>query len=249
MTDYFEYIDDYKSGSLPAELQVAFEKELTLNPKLKHAVENYDLLKKISASLIEDETREHLQKLKLTSNNPNSSTQKSRIISLGSNRKWIGIAASFLAIFASLFVIFSNQGKNSEEQYLAMQELPMPNDVRGMHDSTAIILDKAIDLFDDKQFDLAKPLFENNFQSDSLNSIAGFYLGHVYLKNKEYLQATTKFESLVNHRSYGFFAKYHLVICYLLQKDKVKANKYYNEIKNDRMLGEKQKKKFEKYLK
>lgn len=248
MTDYFEYIDDYKSGSISVELREAFEKELGQNSKLRHAVENYDLLKKISASLIEDETREHIKLLKQTSKQSNAIPKKSIIKNINTKR-FIGIAASFFAIFMSLFVIFSNLSTASAEKALSMQQTPKVSVLRGTQISTPTKIDSAIILFEDERYDLAKPLFENNFQSDSLNSIASFYLGHIYLKNKEFFKASTKFESVENHRSYGFKAKYHLVICYILQKDKAKAKNYYDQIKDNRLLSEDDRKDFEKMLK
>jgi anti-sigma factor RsiW len=60
MISYFEWLDDYLDGSLSQEDRLAFEKAMVSDEKLKHAVDNYNLLKKISASLIEEETRENL---------------------------------------------------------------------------------------------------------------------------------------------------------------------------------------------
>lgn len=248
MTDFFEHIDEYKAGSLPVDLKLAFEKELAQNSQLRHAVENYDLLKKISASLIEDETREHIKLLKQTPIQSNAIPKKGIIKNINT-KKFIGIAASFFAIFMSLYVIFSNLSTTSEEYVLDMQVKPKKTVVRGTQILTPTKIDSAIILFDDNRYDLAKPLFENNFQSDSLNSLASYYLGHIYLKNKEFIKASAKFESVENHRAYGFKAKYHLVICYISLKDKAKAKKYYDEIKDNRLLGNKDKEKFEKIIK
>ena len=63
MIDYFEYIDDYKAGKLSEQLKADFEAALSIDKKLKYAVDHYDNIKELAGGFIEDETRTILQGL------------------------------------------------------------------------------------------------------------------------------------------------------------------------------------------
>ena len=255
MTDFFEYIDDYKSNLLSAEAKSAFETEMGKNEKLKHAVENFDLIKKISKSLIEDETREKINELKNKtnysnpSNNSNKEKEESKVGSIKPFKKWLGIAAAFLCIIVSIFLLKNNLSSASNEEILVLEERPISSGVRGENDGKSTLLDSGIDSFDLNKFDKAKLIFENDFQSDSLNQIATRYLAHIYFYKNDYSKAKNNFEALINHASYGVNAKYHLVLCYILLKDKPKAQKYFDEIKNKKEISEEKRKKLEQFLK
>ncbi|MBK9687552.1 MAG: hypothetical protein IPO65_07200 [Saprospiraceae bacterium] len=63
MISYFDWLDDYMEGKLSPQQRLDFEQATEQDEKLRHAVENYPLLKQLSASLIEDETRQMLKDL------------------------------------------------------------------------------------------------------------------------------------------------------------------------------------------
>lgn len=63
MKDFFEQIEDYLEGRLSEEDKVTFEKEMSQNPQLKQAVNDYDILGMIGDALIEEEVKKSVEQV------------------------------------------------------------------------------------------------------------------------------------------------------------------------------------------
>jgi hypothetical protein len=96
MKNYFEDIDDYLGNQLSEIDKADFEKAMSQDEKLRHAVDNYPLLHQLSASLIEDEVREELKKLQLKK--LSKETPKIKIFDF---KNLLGVAASLTFILVS----------------------------------------------------------------------------------------------------------------------------------------------------
>lgn len=217
MSTYFDWLDDYMDNALSAEQHLEFEKAMLDDEKLRHAVENYPLLKQLSASLIEDETRQMLNELQ----NKKSSGSHTRSL-------WSWLAAAVLIgllayIGKSLF--FTSPGK--DQILVDLYIKPVSNPTRGgVKDS--IDLKKAIDLFDRNYLTEALPLFKQPPVNDSLQTIAHRYLAHIYLRTDQLPLADSLFTTIQQAPSYRNEALYHRMVIALLQNKKEEANLLFN---------------------
>ena len=104
MIDFFEHIDEYIQNQLSPEDKLAFEAEMKVNPTLRSAVDNYDLVKEISMGFLETEVREIL-------NQTNDEPKKSN------NFRWIWVATILILLIAFAYYLISSDGKKESVKY------------------------------------------------------------------------------------------------------------------------------------
>ncbi|MBK7805084.1 MAG: hypothetical protein IPJ51_02105 [Saprospiraceae bacterium] len=104
MVDFFEHIDEYIKDQLSPEDKQAFEAEMTVNPTLRSAVDNYDLLKEISMGFLETEVREILNQTNDAPKKPN-------------NYRWIWVTTIIVLLIAFAYYLISSNGKKESVQY------------------------------------------------------------------------------------------------------------------------------------
>lgn len=233
--NYFEYIDEYKSSALTESEMADFERAMDSDEKLRHAVENYSLIKTISAALIEDEVRQNLSNLQ--------SNQK-KIVPV--YFKWSAIAAGFVLLVGSFF-IYRSFSSSKNYRILAFYERPSENITRGTENSINAI-DTAIQLFNLNRFDEAKLFLLSPHQSDSTIQIANFYLANIAFIQKEYKSSESFFTILTDHEKYGNTSKFNLLLIYLITGNKEKAKRLFESIKSDKIVDSDKIKALEKLL-
>ena len=239
MNPYFEWLDAYMDGSLSDEDRLVFEKAMSSDEKLKHAVANYELLKKISASLIEEETRETLAAFSAELHKP-APVKKL-------NRWWMVAAAVLFVGLASYWLIsIANMGSDSEKIMADLYLKPTIAAHRG-ENADSSQLAKAIDLFDRNHLEEAKPLFLQTAANDSLQNISNRYLAHIYLRTIHLQEADSLFATIENNPSFQQEAIYHRMVIALLLSKNEDANIFYNLLDKSQ-LSEVQLQKVERYL-
>lgn len=237
MSLYFEWLDDYMEGKLSPQQRLDFEQAMKGDEKLRHAVENYPLLKQLSASLIEDETRQMLKDLE----NKKSVTDNTR-------RLWWWLAAAVfvgLVAYINKSIFFSTTPGN--EQIMADDYIkPESQKIKGEATDT-LTLTRAIDLFDRNHLTEALPLFQAPATNDSLQTLSNRYLAHIYLRTKKLTLADSLFTILENTSNYRNEALYNRMLIALLLHKKEEARNLFNLLDKSQ-FSEKQLKKVEGYL-
>ena len=236
MNSYFEWLDDYMEDKLSPQQQLDFEAAMERDEKLKHAVENYPLLKKLSASLIEDETRQMLKDL----DNKQAMPDNSR-------RLWWWLAAAvFVGLMAYIGNILLSASPDNKQLFADLYLKPQPKAERGGVSDT-LTLTRAIDLFDRNHLDEAKPIFQSLAATDSLQLMANYYLAHIELRTQKLQQADSLFLGLQNDATYKNDALYHRMLIALLLHKKEDAIRHFNLLDKSQ-FSETQLKKVEGYL-
>ena len=239
MNPYFEWLDACMDGSLSDEDRLAFEKAMASDEKLKHAVDNYKLLKKISASLVEEETRETLAAFSAELQKP-APVKKL-------NRWWLVAAAVLFVGLASYWLIsIANMGSDSEK-IMANLYLNPPIAAHRGENRDSSRLAKAIDLFDRNHLEEATPLFTQTAANDSLQNISNRYLAHIYLRTNRLLEADSLFATVEKNPPFQQEAIYHRMVIALLQHNKEDATALFN-LMDKTQFSEVQVEKVEKWL-
>lgn len=236
MNTYFDWLDDYMEGRLSPQQQLDFEQVLKDDEKLRHAVENYTLLKQLSGSLIEDETRQMLKDLENKKAVPNNTRRLS----------WWLAAAVFVGLVAYMgkSVLFTTP--NNEQLRADLYIKPQAEATRGAISDT-LNLTRAIDLFDRNYLTESLPLLQVPATNDSLQTLSNRYLAHIYLRTEKLALADSLFSTLENTPLYHTEALYnHMLIALLLHK-KEEARRIFNLLDKSQ-FSEAQLKKVEGYL-
>lgn len=240
MNPYFEWLDAYMDGSLSEDDRLAFEKAMASDEKLKHAVDNYELLKKISASFIEAETRETLAAFSAELHKP-APVKKL-------NRWWLVAAAVLFIGLASYWLIALNNMCTDPEKIMADLYLKPPIAAHRGENRDSSRLAKAIDLFDRNHLEEATPLLQQTVSNDSLQNISKRYLAHIYLRTNHLQEADSLFATVEKNPPFQQEAIYHRMVVALLLSKKEDANFFYNLLDKSQ-LSEVQLQKVERYLK
>lgn len=240
MNPYFEWLDAYMDGSLSDEDRLAFEKAMSSDEKLKHAVDNYELLKKISASLIEEETRETLAAFSAELHKP-APVKKL-------NRWWLVAAAVLFVGLASYWLISIANVDTDPEKIMADLYLKPPIAAHRGENADSSQLAKAIDLFDRNHLEEATPLLQQAPSNDSLQNISNRYLAHIYLRTNRLQEADSLFATVEKNPPFQQEAIYHRMVIALLQNKKEDATAFYN-LMDKSQLSEVQLQKVERFLK
>ncbi|MBL0084043.1 MAG: hypothetical protein IPP37_17190 [Saprospiraceae bacterium] len=222
MISYFEWLDDYMDGSLSQEDRLAFEKAMVSDEKLKHAVDNYNLLKKISASLIEEETRENLRAISEEKHKP---TPVRKL-----NRWWlVAAAAIFIGLSTYWLISLSNLGSDHDKIMADLYLKPPITAHRGASGDSSRLA-KAIDLFDGNYLEEATTLLLPTAVNDSLQIISNRYLAHIYLRTNRLQEADSLFVLVESTASFQQEAIYHRMVIALLLHDKEKAKRRFAQL-------------------
>ncbi|MBP9196076.1 MAG: hypothetical protein KBF35_00320 [Saprospiraceae bacterium] len=236
MNTYFDWLDDYMEGKLSPQQRLDFEQATEQDEKLRHAVENYPLLKQLSASLIEDETRQMLKDLENKKAVPNNTRRLS----------WWLAAAVFVGLLAYMgkSVLFTTP--NNEKLRADLYIKPQAEATRGAISDT-LTLTKAIDLFDRNHLTEALPFFQAPAFNDSLQTLSNRYLAHIYLRTEKLTLADSLFTSLENASNYHTEALYNRMLIALLLHKKEEARRIF-KLLDKSQFSESQLKKVEGYL-
>jgi tetratricopeptide (TPR) repeat protein len=239
MKDYFEYIEEYVSGRLNLEDKMEFEAAMQHDVDLIEAVNNFQLAKNLSASLIEDETRQILKGIK---SKPGWNKLTTILISI--------LIISGLMTFYFLFVKQKDQVPYDENQIFAqLYETPASlasrNEVKEVN-----ALNTAIHYFDKGDLKTSYPIFASLSKSDSTNLRIKRYLAHIYLRESDYAQAENIFKQLLESGNPEQIAEaeYNLIIIYLIQKKKREATMLFNSLKSKDIISANKMKMIKSYL-
>jgi hypothetical protein len=243
MTDYFDLIDDYMDNKLSPEGKSSFEAAMAADTKLAHAVENYPLIKKLSASLIEDEVRQEIERLE------GSKQREKKVRKTIPMWKYLAAAASIAGVIVSAYFINKDFGNISNDLIIEnLYQRPASQGTRGIEEDMNRI-DSAILHFEKNDFEGAKALFTPRPSSDSLAKVVDYYLANIAFNTKDYASSESLFVSLVSHQKYGQLAQVNLMTIYFITAQKDKGRVVYNDLLKQDVLSKSQKALIERVLK
>lgn len=243
MVDYFDLIDDYMDDTLSPEDKSNFEAAMAVDTKLAHAVENYPLLKNLSASLIEDEVRQHIETLK------DGKQDKKEVSKNMPFRKYLTVAASVAVLLLSTYFINNYFAKINNDLIVDnLYQRPYDKVSRGEEEELNRI-DNAIDLFNKNDFEASKSLFSQKPENDSLSKVADFYLANIAFYTEDYTTSEKLFLSLASHQNYTQDAQLNLMTIYLITNQKDKGRILYMDLLKQNILSQSQKAFIENVLK
>jgi hypothetical protein len=243
MTDYFDYIDDYMDNKLSPEDKSSFEAAMVVDKKLAHAVENYPLIKNLSASLIEDEVRQQIEKIE-GSKRPEKDIRK--IMPMW---KYVSAAASIAVVVVATYFLNKEFGNISNQQIIEnLYQKPTSQGTRGEEEDMNSI-DRAIERFETNHFEEAKALLTPRPANDSLSKVADYYLANIAFKTGDYNTSKTLFASLTSHQKYGQVAQVNLMSIYFITGQKDKGRATYQGLLKQGILSKSQKALIERVLK
>ncbi len=230
MIDYYELLDEYVEGKLDPTVRRQFEIELNKSQDLQIALENYILAKEISQSMIELSVREQISNLKNKKNN--------LLI-------FVRIAAGLLVLFSVglLFKLYHDSiNKKSEQIFASLYNPPVLSASRS-GTIALTTLDSAIFLFDHRDYESSKKLFQEIIKIDKESAISIKYLAHIAINEKDYYTAEKYFTELSKSpdTKYHLEAQYNLMTLSIRKNDKASAKQFYqNHFKDKGIIGEKE---------
>lgn len=181
MTDFFEYIDGYKSGSLTAEELTAFETAMQEDASLKAAVDNYDDAKRLSEGLLEMDILHTLQTLGDT--DPINNSGK-----LNDNRLYIklGVILGVISILMFLVYLLNPRTTIDKNEVLALYQKPIDTSATKSIDTIGMSsFEKGKYYYSLNRFDESVYWFElmlNNDDEKKMHSKGYFWLGAAHLE-------------------------------------------------------------------
>lgn len=238
MKSNYDNIEAYLNGSLSQEELLEFESALKTDASLSDALNQFKLAKELSKTLIEFETRNHLQQLK----NKNHSFN------------WIYRIAAVLLLgficFYFLYPILNPPKLDSDQLFASLYEKPASLTYRSETELTNK-LDSAIYQFDSGNLDQSQNIFTDIQFVDSLNLLALKYLAHIQLQKRNYPEAQLLLIKLneFNQEPYKTEALYYLCMLDLINQNSSAAKIKFNQFKNSSLLSKIKIEILENYLK
>lgn len=199
--DYYEYIDDYISGTLSDELKIKFETAMQADSNLQSAVDNYDDAKSISEGLLEMDMMATIDKLKLEKEQvvPKEVTSKSNA-AIFTMRKMM-VAASMIGVIILATWWFNDNHKIQQELWNANYSAIIDPDavksgdgVEGL-DPLATVKYYYARNYNGECIESAQNLLLLTTNSDTL-SLAYLYIGDTYMK-RSYHQGKNQWKEAI----------------------------------------------------
>lgn len=201
MIDFYEHIDDYVEGKLDQSTLDLMNHAIAKDHNLKEAITNYPTAKKISEALLEIDILEKIKSLEDTNLNE-TGTRSAQI----NYKKGIAFLIVFIAILSLLlgYNYLSNQKTaNQNELFASLYTPPIDRQAvrsimiedkdafsKGKHYFSLNDYSKALVHFNEAE----KELSNANTTVDYTKSELFYWIGHVYINNKEWALAKKYFE-------------------------------------------------------
>lgn len=220
--EYTEFIDRYLENEMSLEERVWFEKELAGSPSLQQEV---DFQKKVNAVLSDKESIELKVQLEQIHSEIAETTKKGKS-TLKSIYRYSVTTAGVLGLLLLSMVFYTSNKDYSSDELLGLYYQPVnsPASYRALTDSDDI-LNKAINYYEDKEYDHAIKLFESVLKNDPEMIGINLYSGISHMEVHEYAIANERFQTIIAQDPNPFVesATWYLGLCYLYTNEREKA--------------------------
>ena len=230
--NFYEHIDDYVNGNLPAEKQQLFEAELLKDSNLKEEVALHrDVLVGIEA-FTKNELLEKLKQTEQEMAQNESGDGATKVRSLGTtdskpgNRKFAwkywAAAASVVLITAVSYLLFFASSSDSAKQVYAANFKPYLNVLEPINRDNANIRNQAMALYQKKEYEKAIELFNQKIMTEPENGDMLFYRGVSFMCVENWDNAIADFKKIssLNEKSrFDTQSRWFLALAYLGKND------------------------------
>jgi tetratricopeptide (TPR) repeat protein len=215
-------IEKYLDNELTAQEKLLLEKELKQNPFL---YKEFRLRSEINKMLSDSAMLDLLDKLE-TIHHKHISEVKIKKPFFSIQKSWYAYAATVLILISSVTYVLLPKSYTSQELY-SKYVIPydIASNVRSASVQTDVRLVKALEYYEQQNYESAIALFEEILAKDSLNVSSNFYSGISYMQNKKFDPAKRSFNRVIQHDNNPYIehAEWYLGFCYLMSNKEDKA--------------------------
>ena len=207
----FDKIESYLAGALTGAELTTFEEQIQTNNELAAMVEEHRIAHDAVEMLIEQDLRKELEGLRTAT----TSTATPKVVQLPKRAATTTTrrrslfprlaAAASVILLIGFFTLQYNGSSNPIDPYLL--DYPMPEVNRSGEATDLHPLAKGIDAYKTGNYEEEIIYYQGIAADDKRYNEAQFYLGHSFLRNKEYAAATTVFNKLVQSGDIRFLEK------------------------------------------
>ncbi|MBI9053935.1 MAG: hypothetical protein JEY96_08975 [Bacteroidales bacterium] len=213
--DNFEVIEKYIDGELEGSELINFEKLLSTDDDIKH---NYNLSLEINNSIKEDDVIALRETMNYMYNE--EETKVRRIPTVFAKRK-VYYAAASIALLVATGGIVQKLAHPDLDNNAVYEKYYAPYDAtvtyRSGNTEVDRILLKALERYEDRDFENALVLFEEVVSSHGDDMSVKLYTGISYMEEEKYQKASTSFSKIIVNNDNLFIeqAKWYLSMCYI----------------------------------
>jgi len=232
MMDNFEVIERYIDGELEGNELLNFEKLLSTNDEIKH---NYNLSLEVNKSIEEDD----VIALRETMNYMYNEETKVKRIPTVFNKRKVYYAAASIALLVATGGLVQKLSHPNLDNNAVFEKYYSPYDAtvtyRSGNTEVDRILLKALERYDEKDFENALVLFEEVVSTHSDDMSVKLYTGISYMEEEKYQKASTSFSKIITNNDNLFIeqAKWYLSMCYIKTGNDIEAVHLLKELINE----------------
>jgi tetratricopeptide (TPR) repeat protein len=218
--DYSGFVERYLSEKMDQDELTWFNEEMEINPSLADEVQ---MQKDIGRAILNEETLAFRAQINSLFENKETEkpVKKAKAGKTFTIPHMVRVAVASLAVFVLigsgifLFTYRTIPADKLFEKYYQPYDGLM--NVRSGSTQMTDILVKAMQKYEDREFESALLLFETVLANDSENITSRFYSGISYLETERYTVAEKSFEVVIDHDDNLFIeqAEWYLGLCYL----------------------------------
>ncbi|MEZ4847503.1 MAG: hypothetical protein R3B93_02480 [Bacteroidia bacterium] len=203
-----ERIEAYLDNIMSQSERLSFEEDLTTHSELREKFEelqqSYQLLGLMRRNQLQEELSQIIDKKTITLRPPVY------------QRQWFLIAASFLVLFASVYIYAFLKHSNQAIYHKAFAQYNLSTGVRGSEaDQQFTQFQKALDQYSHQEYDSAITNFIKVPVEDPHFSLSHFYLGNAYLVIKKPQLAIEALTSATDLDDMDHIRDWYLALAYL----------------------------------
>jgi tetratricopeptide (TPR) repeat protein len=224
-------ISRYLNGELDSATSAKFEESVKNDPKLRS---DLDLYISVNDAISDTEVLDLRSQL----NNIHEELQPEvRKSTLKQARRLVPYTAATLLLLITTYGAISLSNRTFNERFLgkfyAPYDMTMVN--RSGNSEMNIMMHKALELYDRKEYREAVALFEKILEQDPSQMATRLYSGISFFEIKEYQKATKSFTTIIDHKDnlYVEQAEWFRGFCYVMMNEKEKAIRQFEKIQKD----------------
>ncbi|MGC9471651.1 MAG: hypothetical protein ACP5D1_08910 [Bacteroidales bacterium] len=228
--NYPEFIERYLDGEMSPEEKTWFEKEIEDNPELGDEIQ---LRREVNEAIMEEDVIQ--LRMQLDSIHRKHQAEKIRAVRRRPALRRVVLAASSAAVL-TVFILLGGRywwGNVAPEKifhrYYEPYEMPV---YREAGTATDLLFLKAMETYQNREFDRAIELFEEVLALDGTKMDASLMSGISKIETERYGEATTNFRRIIEHRDNMFMdqAEWYLALSYLMKGETGKATALFEQI-------------------
>lgn len=228
--NYPEFIERYLDGEMSPEEKTWFEKEMEDNPELGDEIQ---LRKEVNEAIMEEDVIQ--LRMQLDGIHRKRQAEKIRTVKPARTTRRVLLATSSVAVL-TVFILLGGRywwGNVAPEKifnrYYEPYEMPV---YREAGTATDLLFLKAMETYQNREFDRAIELFEEVLAQDVTKMDANLMSGISKIETERYGEATTNFRRIIDHRDNLFLdqAEWYLALSYLMTGETGKATALFEQI-------------------